>query len=445
MQCITEIPRFYFPGKKNCVFNQPVAQDAFTPSKELQIRTFFTNHKQTSPQFWKQLTTELLNWPKLLEIYVYRSYSTKLYTSARTAHFFISSLLTLWETEIAPFDKQERLFRLLTFTKQDHQKYLEPDDLVPLIEKVVEQFGNNDQQFINLHNKHQYIQSVIARFFYWVNRSRTGKITLREFRLYSELEDVLKKLETVASINDETKYFSYLQFNILFHLFQSFPQGKMKCNDLCNYYDHAINTIVINRIYKVGQRACSDGKMGFHKKPDSGLGFMDFIYFFLSDIDKSSKVALKYWFDCLDVDGDGILKLSIVGSICKCQFKRLTLLEKGDLKPAEWTVVYLLDRMKCKNRKEGIVLDDWILTPERRAEGEYFIDTISNLWHLHRRNEELEKTGLIKQKKMKQSSKSNQLSCYEQIAKTVYLHKETNKRIWMYFPRSPLKIYREEE
>ena len=38
------------------------------------------------------------------------------------------------------------------------------------------------------------------------------------------------------------------------------------------------------------------------------MGYEDFVWFIMSEEDKSSDMALDYWFKCCDLDGDGCLQ-----------------------------------------------------------------------------------------------------------------------------------------
>ncbi len=38
------------------------------------------------------------------------------------------------------------------------------------------------------------------------------------------------------------------------------------------------------------------------------MGYEDFVWFIMSEEDKSSDMALDYWFKCCDLDGDGCLR-----------------------------------------------------------------------------------------------------------------------------------------
>ena len=40
------------------------------------------------------------------------------------------------------------------------------------------------------------------------------------------------------------------------------------------------------------------------------MGYEDFVWFILSEEDKASDTALEYWFRCVDLDCDGVLRAS---------------------------------------------------------------------------------------------------------------------------------------
>ena len=50
------------------------------------------------------------------------------------------------------------------------------------------------------------------------------------------------------------------------------------------------------------------------------MGYEDFVWFIMSEEDKSSEMALDYWFKCCDLDGDGCLRANemLVSFACCC-------------------------------------------------------------------------------------------------------------------------------
>ncbi len=46
----------------------------------------------------------------------------------------------------------------------------------------------------------------------------------------------------------------------------------------------------------------------FASKTDGKMGYEDFVYFILSEEDKTNNISLDYWFKCIDLDCDGSLR-----------------------------------------------------------------------------------------------------------------------------------------
>lgn len=46
----------------------------------------------------------------------------------------------------------------------------------------------------------------------------------------------------------------------------------------------------------------------FARKVEGKMGYEDFVYFILSEEDKTNNISLEYWFKCIDLDCDGCLR-----------------------------------------------------------------------------------------------------------------------------------------
>ena len=94
------------------------------------------------------------------------------------------------------------------------------------------------------------------------------------------------------------------------------------------------------RIFQLGARAFSDGLEGGFLKPIHtntntntsvsnennvlGMTYPDFIYFMLSEEDKTNECALRYWFDCCDLDANKVITVDEMRYFYKIQLARLT-------------------------------------------------------------------------------------------------------------------------
>lgn len=123
---------------------------------------------------------------------------------------------------------------------QRSRPYILPEDLVSLVQDVVDThpglaFLKEASEF---HSR--YVHTVIARIFYSVNRSWSGKITMSELRR-SDLLQVLQLLEEEEDINQIMAYFSYEHFYVIYCKFWELDRDHdlfIDQNDLARHNDH---------------------------------------------------------------------------------------------------------------------------------------------------------------------------------------------------------------
>jgi serine/threonine-protein phosphatase 2A regulatory subunit B'' len=89
------------------------------------------------------------------------------------------------------------------------------DDWEPLMQDIVD--THPGLKFLHDHKEFhtRYIKTVIARIYYTVNRSWSGKITLTELKR-SNFLSVLESLELEDDINLIKDYFSYEHFYVIY-------------------------------------------------------------------------------------------------------------------------------------------------------------------------------------------------------------------------------------
>jgi serine/threonine-protein phosphatase 2A regulatory subunit B'' len=71
-------------------------------------------------------------------------------------------------------------------------------------------------------------------------------------------------------------------------------------DDLLRYGGHGLTYRIVERIFSGSPRRMTcptPGKMGYE----------DFVYFILSEEDKTTDASLKYWHRCIDLDDDGVI------------------------------------------------------------------------------------------------------------------------------------------
>lgn len=273
--------------------------------------------------------------------------------------------LTCWCHLISSaFDLEARFVHLLTLGQRN---YLLPDDFVPLIQSVID--DHPGLKFLrtapDFHMR--YIQTVIARIYFNINRSWTGKISLCELRR-SNLLRVLETLSREEDINQVTDYFSYEHFYVIYCKFWSLDQDHdllISKEDLAKHNDAAISSRIIDRIFTgvVSRRIQETGKMSYS----------DFVWFLLAEEDKKHPRSIEYWFRLMDIDGDGYISMYEMEYFYYEQTRRLEMMNIEAL-PFLDSACQILDLINPKE-KSKISLSDL----KKTKLATIFFDTFINL------------------------------------------------------------------
>ncbi|KAL8595981.1 hypothetical protein ACOMHN_018293 [Nucella lapillus] len=181
---------------------------------------------------------------------------------------------------------------------------LEFEDFVPLIQDIVD--GHPGLSFLQeapeFHSR--YIHTVISRIFFCINRSWTGRITVRELRRSSFLR-VLSILENEEDINRVTDFFSYEHFYVIYCKFWELDKDHdlfIDKEDLSRHNDHALNSRLIDRIFSGAVTRGPDFQEG-------RMPYKEFVWFLIAEEDKKHPTSIEYWFRCMDLDGDGVISM----------------------------------------------------------------------------------------------------------------------------------------
>nr|XP_029722462.1 uncharacterized protein LOC109426187 isoform X6 [Aedes albopictus] len=192
--------------------------------------------------------------------------------------------------------------------------YILPEDFASLIQDVVDTHPGLAflKEAAEFHSR--YVHTVIARIYYNVNRSWTGKITVPELRK-SNLLDVIQLLEEEEDINQIMAYFSYEHFYVIYCKFWELDRDHdlyIDQQDLARHNDHALSSRMIERIFS---GCVTRGPRRGNPNPiivgpnGPKMSYTDFVWFLLAEEDKTHPTAIEYWFRCMDVDGDGMLSM----------------------------------------------------------------------------------------------------------------------------------------
>lgn len=262
------------------------------------------------------------------------------------------------------FDNVARFIHLLTFGQRN---YLLPEDFIPLVQSIID--DHPGLKFLraapDFHMR--YIQTVIARIYFSINRSWTGKISQNELRRSNFLA-VLERLSQTEDINKITDYFSYEHFYVIYCKFWSLDQDHdllISKEDLARHNDASISSRIIERIFM--------GIVSRHIQETGKMSYTDFVWFLMAEEDKKHPRSIEYWFRLMDMDGDGYISMYEMEYFYYEQVKRLELMNIEAL-PFLDCACQILDLINPK-KKNKISLSDL----KRTKMVTIFYDTFINL------------------------------------------------------------------
>ncbi|KAF1796344.1 hypothetical protein FB192DRAFT_1406489 [Mucor lusitanicus] len=220
---------------------------------------------------------------------------------------------------------------MYTILKKPELNYLTPDDFLPVLEDIV--LNHPALQFLenNITFQERYIETVICRIYYDAH-CPSGRLTFTNFKK-SGIASIIQRMTPSVDLYTTHNLFSYKQFYVLYCKLWSLDRDHdlaITETDLCNYNMGALTRLAVERIMEVGRIAAFTDTMVIADDetaaaeavvetvvdsidvipvadPQFTLTYFDFIWFLLSEVDKSTPMAIRYWFRCLDIDDDGIL------------------------------------------------------------------------------------------------------------------------------------------
>ncbi|GAY60742.1 EF hand family protein expressed [Citrus sinensis] len=283
------IPQFYFKNgrppptemRDQCVF--AIDQHFYGHMDGLQVQEF------------KSITKEICKLPSFFSTALFRKIDvegTGIVTRDQFVDYWMrGNLLTK--------DLATRIYIIL---KRPDRSYLTQDDFKPVLRELLTSHPGLEFLQSTPEFQERYAETVIYRIFYYINRSGTGHLTLRELKR-GNLIAAMQHVDEEEDINKVLKYFSYEHFYVIYCKFWELDTDHdffIDKENLIRYGNHALTYRIVDRIFSQVPRK-------FTSKVVGKMCYEDFVYFMLSEEDKSSEPALEYWFRCIDLDGNGLL------------------------------------------------------------------------------------------------------------------------------------------
>ncbi|XVF38475.1 hypothetical protein REPUB_Repub20aG0105500 [Reevesia pubescens] len=282
------IPQFYFKNgrpppnelKEQCLF---AIDQHFYGHLGLQIHEF------------KAITKDICKLPSFFSTALFKKIEVNnsgIVTRDQFVNYWIGgSMLTM--------DLATRIFTTL---KHPDCRYLTQDDFKPVLRELLASHPGLEFLQSTPEFQERYAETVIYRIFYYINRSGTSRLTLRELKR-GNLIAAMQHVDEEEDINKVLRYFSYEHFYVIYCKFWELDTDHdffIDKENLIRYGNHALTYRIVDRIFSQVPRK-------FRSKVEGKMCYEDFVYFILSEEDKSSEPGLEYWFKCIDLDGNGVL------------------------------------------------------------------------------------------------------------------------------------------
>eukprot|EP00249_Psilotum_nudum_P014336 c24772_g2_i2 orf=649-2283(-) len=283
------IPQFYFP--KGLPAPKEISDQCL-----VKLDPLFSGHPEGLPlTAFRPITKEVCNLPSFVSSILFKKIDimgTGLVTREKFLQYWI-------ENNMISTDIPTRLFKVM---KQPDKDYLTQEDFRPILRELLAthrglEFLQDTPEF-----QERYAETVIYRIFYDVNRSANGRLRLREIKR-SNLVAALQQVDEEEDINKVLRYFSYEHFYVIYCKFWELDSDHdflLDKEDLVRYGNNALTYRIVDRIFAQVPRK-------FSSKVPGKMDYEDFVFFILSEEDKSSEPSLEYWFKCIDLDSDGVI------------------------------------------------------------------------------------------------------------------------------------------
>lgn len=304
-QSVPGIPQFYFPKGK------PLESETLENNQKI-FNTLFVKDSLKLNDF-EQVCVRLCGLPKFLASRLMNVIGGE--ESVTKTQFW-----KFWKTQFEAIGIIERFF--FTIKKQNN-KYIDRNDFRPILRILMDTHPGLDFLKATPEFQDRYADTVIERIFYTVDRNDDGKITLRELKR-SNLVDICLTLDEEEDINKIRDYFSYEHFYVLYCRFWEIDTDHdfiIDKEDFSRYEGHTLSRKANDRIFDQVPRK-------FSCQIPNKMSYEDFIWFMISEEDKSSFQSLDYWFRIVDLDNNGIITPHEMEYFYEEQLRRLEYLNQ---------------------------------------------------------------------------------------------------------------------
>eukprot|EP01026_Neomeris_dumetosa_P064003 TRINITY_DN607_c0_g1_i1.p1 TRINITY_DN607_c0_g1~~TRINITY_DN607_c0_g1_i1.p1 ORF type:complete len:603 (-),score=74.40 TRINITY_DN607_c0_g1_i1:175-1770(-) len=311
------VPRFYYPNGK------PVPKKKLETVYSTIIQEFAQHPEGLALQDFVVLVGQVFQLPEMLGILLHQKLADK------TSGLVDKRVFTTWweKRGFLGLDKCSRMFHVI---KRDENNCIEKQDLEGLLDVVLNSHPSLEFLAAAPDFRQQYADTVVFRIQYDVCQlSRSDRIYLRQLKKHGEkLWEALENLDDDCEVNAELLYFSYEHFYVICCKFWELDTD----HDLLIDQENLLHYSTCALTYKIIQRIFQGAPKALEADQEGHMNYRDFLYFILSEEDKTTDVSIEYWFKCLDLDGAGYLEPSTIAYFFEEQQSRMMCMNQETIK-----------------------------------------------------------------------------------------------------------------
>mmetsp|Transcript_40582 Transcript_40582/g.95310 ORF Transcript_40582/g.95310 Transcript_40582/m.95310 type:complete len:566 (+) Transcript_40582:161-1858(+) len=338
------IPRFFTPGG----VTDAVVAGAQTELEEIG-RIFSAHAEGLSRETLMPFTTKVCGYPSFFN----QSLFNKMTEGSDDKTVSKGQCQAWWTAQVKQKSPEERLFNLL---RNGSARFVSREDWREHLSVLLDTHPGLDFLKGTPEFQDRYLECVVERIYYVNNRAENYKMTLSEIQR-SNLCSVLKLVDEEPDINKVMDYFSYEHFYVLYCKFWELDTDHdflLDRDDVVKLSNYALTYRIVDRVFAGACRPITS------QVPER-LGYSDFIWLLLSEEDKHSETAIRYWFRGIDLDNDGYITPHEMEFFYKEQLHRMDCLAQevvqfedilcqmtDMVKPAKEGYITMMDLRKCK-------------------------------------------------------------------------------------------------
>ena len=264
-------------------------------SERSMINDLFINSNKLTLDYFISQTNDLYNFNLILK--------KVLFNKIDIEHKGFITKEQLMKYHILNFEGCSENKKFFNLIKSPDRTYIVKEDFKPILQTLLKE--NSSLAFLQEYPTYQqkYIETVIARIFYMNDSNDDGQITFNDFKK-SDLVETIQKIYN-KDVNKIRQYFSYEHFYVIYTTFYQNSTYEYKDElyipkEVFCTYAYNLGMRTVNRIFdEIPRKFISEEKYM--------MSYEDFIYYMISEEDKTSPTSIKYWFKVIDLNNEGII------------------------------------------------------------------------------------------------------------------------------------------